>query len=203
MKASLPKVYNPSTSVQGTLLTSSQSTVFNKYLCTLTLWLSLNTTTLSIYLAHPTELIFSVAFSRVPSLTLPLRPLPYCLGPSLLSSGGQALLAIYEAYFSNEALSFSRAGLSLVLSLSHTQQHHLWEDDRADTKEESDRARGRQGELRRWGLMHAMTGLRATSLPSLTPHPCGPAHWCLWSRTGCPAAAQRCLLPLGPWPGPQ
>ena len=104
-------------SIQRHLLTSTQSMVFKEYLCALTLWLTLNNTALSIYLAHSAELICSLAFPRMPSLTLPLRPLPYCLGPSLLNSGGQVLLARYEAYFSNEALSSSRAGLSLVRSL--------------------------------------------------------------------------------------
>ena len=64
----------------------------------------------------------------------------------------------------------------------------------------SHEGRGRGGQKR---IGQAEGGMEAAAQPASPPPPRGPAHWCPWSRTGCPAAAQRCPLPRGPWLGPR
>lgn len=87
----------------------------------------------------------------MPSLTLPEAPAALH-GPLITQLWGLSVLANYEAYLSNEALSAFRAGLDLMLSLPPpTQQHYLWEECRTHMKEGADGARRGQAELRRWG----------------------------------------------------
>lgn len=159
--------------------------------------------TLSNTFLHPARLSeLSLSFSRTPLLSLPLRsPGLTVWVPHSSALGTQCPGPARTFIFPMRPSAPPRQHWDWRFPAPHTQQHHLWKERAGQTrKEAADGARRERGKLRRPGLRNA---LKAPSRQASPHAPCGPAHWCPWSRTGCPAAARRCLLPRGPWLGPR